>query len=307
MTTHSKFDVIIVGGSYSGLAAGMALGRALKNVLIIDSGKPCNQQTPYLHNFLTNDGKAPSELAATAKRQVEKYETVQLFSGVAIKVIKTGDVFVIEVASGETFLAGKLIFATGIRDMLPAIDGLAACWGISALHCPFCHGFEVKNESTGILGNGKDGYELASLISNWTNGLRLFTNGPSTLTAVQTARLAEHQIKIIETPIEKLEHNSGYIQQITFKDGSSSQVKAVYIRSPFRQVSQLPEALGCALTDYGYIQVDAFQVTSVPGVYACGDNTNKTRTVANAVAQGTTAGMTVSKQLITEQFLQLTS
>ncbi len=302
MKTHPHFDTIIIGGSYSGLAGAMALGRALKKVLIIDSGKPCNQQTPHSHNFLTNDGKTPAEIAAIAKAQVEKYETVQFFSGVAIKGTKTRNGFEIEVASGETFQAGKLIFATGIRDMLPAIDGLTACWGISALHCPFCHGYEVKNESTGILGNGKDGYELASLIANWTNDLTLFTNGPSTLTAVQTAKLAEHQIKIKETPIEKLEHNSGYIQQIVFKDSSRSQVKVVYIRSPFRQVSQFPETLGCTLTDEGYIQVDAFQATSVPGIYACGDNTTKTRTVANAVAQGTTAGMTASKQLITEQF-----
>lgn len=302
MTTHQQFDVIIIGGSYSGLAAGMALGRSLKKVLIIDSGKPCNQQTPHSHNFLTNDGKTPAEIGAIAKAQVEKYETVQFFSGVAIKGTKTGNGFGIEVASGETFRAGKLIFATGIRDMLPAIDGLTACWGISALHCPFCHGYEVKNDSTGILGNGKDGYELASLISNWTNDLTLFTNGNSTLTGEQLTKLEEHQIKVVEKPIKGLEHTNGYLQHILFTDGTTASSKAVYIRSPFRQVSQLPESLGCVLTEDGYIQVDSFQATSVPGIYACGDNTTKIRTVANAVAQGTNAGMTASKQLIAEQF-----
>lgn len=302
MTAHQQFDVIIIGGSYSGLAAGMALGRALKKVLIIDNGKPCNRQTPHSHNFLTNDGKTPAEIATLSKNQVEKYNTVTFFSGLTINGKKTASGFEIHVASGEMFDTSKIIFATGIRDMLPGIDGLSACWGITALHCPFCHGYEVRNEKTGVLGNGTDGYELASLISNWTNALTLFTNGPSTLTAGQTAKLEEHEIKITETAVEKLEHTNGYLHQILFKDGSRSPVKAVYIRSPFRQVCQLPESLGCALTADGYIQVDAFQATSVPGVYACGDNTAKTRTVANAVAQGTTAGMTVSKQLIAEKF-----
>jgi thioredoxin reductase len=302
MTTQRQFDVIIIGGSYSGLAAAMALARALKKVLIIDSGEPCNRQTPHSHNFLTNDGKTPAEITAIARAQVEKYGTVRFFWGTAIDAKHTRDGFEILTASGETFQAYKLIFATGIRDRLPAIDGLNACWGISALHCPFCHGYEVKNESTGILGNGKDGYDLASLIANWTSKLTLFTNGPSTLTSSQTALLAAHQIDIIETPIAKLAHNSGCLEHIVLSDGSYLPVKAVYIRSPFQQASLLPETLGCALTEEGYIQVDAFQATSVPGIYACGDNTTKLRTVANAVAQGTTAGMTASKQLITEQF-----
>src|SRR5215210_2082005 len=154
MTDNKHFDVIIVGGSYSGLAAGMALGRALRKVLIIDDGKPCNRQTPFSHNFLTNDGNSPTEIAALANLQVRRYETVKFFEGLATSGIKTENGFEIQVASGETFAAKTLIFATGIIDVLPDIDGLAACWGISVIHCPFCHGYEVRNEKTGILGNG---------------------------------------------------------------------------------------------------------------------------------------------------------
>ncbi|MES2377833.1 MAG: NAD(P)/FAD-dependent oxidoreductase [Bacteroidota bacterium] len=297
-----QYDVIIIGGSYSGLAAGMALGRALKQVLIIDSGKPCNAQTPHSHNFLTHDGKAPALIAALAKQQVENYNTVKFFNGVAIKGTKTNNGFEVQVASGELFYAGKLIFATGIRDMLPGISGIAECWGISVLHCPFCHGYEVKGEVTGVIGNDTAGYELAGLISNWTKNLTLFTNGCSTLSAEQTAKLEDHHIKIVAKEIEMLEHTNGYLQYIVFKDGTKAAVKAAYVRSPFRQVCQLPESLGCEMTEDGYIKVDAFQETSIRGVFACGDNTTKTRTVANAVATGTAAGMTVSKQLITEEF-----
>ena len=123
MVSNNPFDVIIVGGSYSGLAAGMALGRALKKVLIIDEGKPCNRQTPYSHNFITHDGKTPAAIAALAKEQVQQYKTVTFFSGLAItgKAIKNG--FEIRVSSGEIFEAKKIIFATGIRDILPDIEG----------------------------------------------------------------------------------------------------------------------------------------------------------------------------------------
>ena len=302
MTDRKIFDVIIIGGSYSGLAAGMALGRALKQVLIIDSAKPCNQQTPHSHNFLTQDGKTPTEIATLGKQQVQMYNTVAFLNDLAINGTKTENGFEIETASGETFSAQKLIFATGIRDLLPDMEGIAACWGISVLHCPFCHGYEVRNEKTGILGNGEDGYELSSLISNWTNDLTLFTNGTSTLTAEQIDKLEKHHIKIVDKEVERLEHIDGYLQNIIFNDGTKSSVKAIYMRSPFEQHCRIPESLGCELTDDGYLKVDPFQETTVNGVFACGDSTTRIRTVANAVAMGTTAGITVSRKMIAEEF-----
>ncbi|MEI6190555.1 MAG: NAD(P)/FAD-dependent oxidoreductase [Chitinophagia bacterium] len=302
MPDQNTFDVIIVGGSYSGLAAAMALGRAVKKVVIIDSGKPCNRQTPFSHNFLTNDGRSPKQIAALAYLQVSRYETLKFFDGIAINGIKTHNGFEVMVNSGENFAAKKLIFATGIKDMLPGIDGLAACWGISVLHCPYCHGYEVKNEVTGILGNGDPGFDLARLISNWTNDLTLFTNGTSTLSPKQTAELVKHKIQIVEKEVKKLEHINGYLQNIIFTDGTTTSIRAIYDPVPFEQHCKIPVLLGCELTDEGYIKVDPFQETTVKGVFACGDNVTRMRTVANAVAMGTTAGMTVSKKMILEEF-----
>jgi thioredoxin reductase len=302
MYNNTQSDIIIVGGSYSGLAAGLALGRALRQVLIIDSGRPCNRQTPNSHNFLTQDGKTPAEIAALARKDVQGYDTITFFNGLATSGTKTENGFEILTASGETFSARRLIFATGIKDIMPDIEGYAECWGISVLHCPYCHGYEVRNVRTGILGNGEYGFEFSKLISNWTKDLTLFTNGPSILTAKQSADIQKHNIKMVETEIEKLEHIKGRLQQIVFKDGTTYSLKAIYANSQFEQHCTIPKILGCELTDQGYIKIDPFQRTTVPGIYACGDNTNRMRTLANAVAMGTTTGMTANKDIIEESF-----
>jgi thioredoxin reductase len=264
----STVDVIIVGGSYSGLTAGMALGRALKKVLIIDEGKPCNRQTPYSHNFITHDGKTPLEIATLAKKQVQLYNTIEFFIGLATngRAIKNG--FEIQVSSGEIFEAKKIIFATGIRDILPDIDGMAACWRISVLHCPYCHGYEVRYEKTGVLANGVIGFDFTRLISNWTNDLTLFTNVTSKLTVEQREQLEKYHISIVEKEIENLEQVNGHLQNIIFRDGSKFSIKALYAPVPFEQHCTISASLGCQLTEEGYIKVDAFLETIISGVFA---------------------------------------
>jgi thioredoxin reductase len=302
MKSNKQYDVIIIGGSYSGLAAAMALGRALKKVLIIDSAKPCNRQTPQSHNFITHDGQKPSEIAALAKQQVKHYHTVEFLNGLAINGEKTKNGFEILTDSGEKFNASKLIFASGIDDLMPDIPGYAESWGISVLHCPYCHGYEVRNQKTGILGNGDFGFEFSVLISNWTDNLTLFTNGKADLSIEQSAKLKKHKIRVVEAEIEQLEHENGYLKSVHFKDGSNTPVKALYARSAFVQHSAIPELLGCEINDEGYIRVNPAQKTNIEGIFACGDNCTRMRTVANAVAMGTTAGMMVNKELIEEGF-----
>lgn len=302
MKNDRSFDVIIIGGSYSGLAAGMALGRALKKVLIIDSGKPCNAQTPYSHNFLTQDGKTPAAIADLAKLQVTFYDTVSFFSGLAVSGKKTSSGFEIQTASGETFQGTQLIFATGVRDIMPDIGGFSECWGISAIHCPYCHGYEVRNEATGMLANGEHGYEMSRLISNWTKDLTLFTNGTSTLTPEQEKEIRKNHIKIVEKEIEKLEHVQGHLHHVVFKDGTRQPLKALYAPRPFEQHCTIPKSLGCEFTEEGYIQIDALQATTVEGIFACGDNTTRMRAVAMAVSAGTMAGIAASKKLIFDAF-----
>ncbi len=302
MKEENAYEVIIVGGSYAGLAAGMALGRAMRKTAILDSGNPCNHQTPYSHNFLTQDGIPPGDIARLAKQQVQQYPTVHFRQDEVTAVLKEEQRFSVKTKLGETLTAAKLVLATGIRDRMPDIPGFSACWGISVLHCPYCHGYEVRHRKTGILANGNEGFALATLITNWTHDLALYTNGPSTLSDQEYRKLHAHGIPVIEKEITQIAHQQGHIENLRFHDGTVASVQVLYSRLPFEQHTPLPSFLGCEISAEGYVKVDATQRTSVDGVYACGDNASKMRTVANAVATGTTAGMMVNKEILEEAF-----
>lgn len=303
MIDNNKYDVIIIGGSYAGFSAAMALGRSLRKVLIIDSGKPCNQQTPYSHNFITQDGKKPSDINSRAKKQVLKYPTVTFVEDKVIKSIKKETVFEIQTERKEVFIARKLLFTTGLKDIFPEINGFAECWGISILHCPYCHGYEVKNEKTGIIANGTIGYEFIKMISNWTKDLTVFTNGKTTLTEEQTAILKKNNVTVVENEIDYFLHNEGKIINIVFKNGTKIAVKALYTKPPFEQHSLLPQELGCEITEQGLIKVDTFQKTTIAGIYAAGDNSTLVRSLAQAVSSGSVAGALINKELIDEDFV----
>ena len=302
MMDRNSFEIVIIGGSYSGLSAGMALGRALRNVLIIDSGQPCNIQTPYSHNFIAQDGKTPKEIATLARQQVEEYRTIGFYDGLAIGAKKTTNGFEITTERDDIFTAQKLIFATGVKDLMLNINGFAECWGKSVIHCPYCHGYEVRNQKTGILANGDFAFHYAQLISNWTKDLTLFTNGKSTLNQVQIEKITKHHISIVEKKIASFEHDNGNIHQIVFEDHSTFQLKAIYARPDFEQHCKIPERLGCELTEEGFIKVDFFQKTTVEGVFACGDNASPLRAVSYAVATGTIAGAMLNNGMTEEAF-----
>ena len=298
-TTH--FDAIIIGGSYAGLSAAMALGRSIRNVLIIDSGQPCNQQTPFSHNFITQDGVAPAKIAKQAKKQVLEYPTVKHLKDKAVSAKKENEVFTVATENGSDFTTQKLLFATGVKDHMPDIPGFSECWGISVLHCPYCHGYEVKNQPIGILANGEVAFELCQLIQHWTQNLTLFTNGQSTLNKDQTNLIKRLDISLVEKEVDRLQHQSGSLDKILFRDGSSTGLSAIFSRVEFEQHCKIPMELGCKLTEQGHIEVDDMQKTSVDGIFAAGDNTVPFRTVSIAVAAGTKAGAVINMELIGEK------
>ncbi|MFB9865447.1 NAD(P)/FAD-dependent oxidoreductase [Rufibacter immobilis] len=302
MQERTTFDVIIIGGSYAGLSAAMCLGRALRQVLVLDMGQPCNRQTPHSHNFLTQDGETPAAIAQKARAQVQAYPNVSFRNDAALQVTGQNCDFTVTTASSSILKASKLIFATGIRDLMPPIKGFSECWGISVLHCPYCHGYEVSGKEFGILANGEMAFELVKLLQNWSMKLTLLTNGPNKLTPEQERQLQHYQVAVEEKEVAEFVHEQGQLQQVTFQDGSTRNLTTVFARLPFEQHCPLPQALGCALAASGHLQVDAFQRTTVPGIYAAGDAISKLRGVSAAVAQGTAAGAFVNKDLIDERF-----
>lgn len=298
MKTNNKYDVIIIGGSYAGLSAAMALGRAMRHVLIIDSGKPCNRQTPHSHNFLTQDGNTPASIAKMGRAQVLQYPTIEFTEGEVTRVEGKNDQFVVYNSEGQAIAARKILFATGIKDLMPEIKGFADCWGISVIHCPYCHGYEYRHEQTGILANGDQAFEFARLINNWTKKLTVFTNGASTITESQREQLLKLNIGVIETAVQEIRHTDGFLEELLFGDGSSSKMTALYAKIPFGQHSNIPAKLGCQMTDTGYIQTDDFQKTSIPGIYAAGDNSTMVRSISVTVGTGTKAGAFINHELI---------
>ncbi|WP_316797491.1 NAD(P)/FAD-dependent oxidoreductase [Pedobacter agri] len=297
-----NFDVIIIGGSYAGLSAALTLGRATRKVLVVDSGNPCNKQTPHSHNFLTHDGKTPAEISAEAKADVLKYSTVEFLHEEVVSAKKVLNLFHVELKDGQHFTARKLLLATGLKDILPNIKGLKECWSISVIHCPYCHGFEVKDEKIGLLMNGDLAFEMAKNLNLWNKDLTILTNGFSKLTIDQQEKLQSKSIRVITDEIEELIHLGGVLKAVRFKNGEELALKAIYTKSETEQHINFDAQLNFELTDLKTIKVDEQQETTAKGVYAAGDCTTLMRSLSIITASGTLAAVMMNKEMISEDF-----
>ncbi len=302
MKEKTNFDVIIIGGSYAGLSAAMSLGRSLREVLIVDSGLPCNRYTPHSHNFITHDGAVPGEIAAKAKSQVLEYRTVAYHQDIALSGQKINTGYQINTRSGKTFQAKKLIFATGVRDIFPAIKGFEESWGKSLIHCPYCHGYEVKGQKTAILANGERAIHVGGLVDNLTKDLTVITRGKADFSEEQWKSLERNRIRVIERDVVEVMHHNGQIKAVLFDDGTHENYDAAYAAIPFEQHCDIPVSLGCELTQAGHLKVDQFHQTTVGGIFAAGDCTSMFRSVANAVSTGNLAGAMANHQLVQDSF-----
>lgn len=297
-----EFEVIIIGGSYAGLSAAMTLGRSLRKTLVIDAGKPCNQQTPHSHNFLTQDGSTPAEIAEIAKSQVTKYDSIKFYDGLAVNGKRGKENFEITTSKGDVFTSKKLVLATGIRDLLPNIEGFSECWGISVVHCPYCHGYEIRNKKTAIIANGERAIHLASLVNNLTPEITILTSGTKEFEVTQLEKLKRYNIQIIEKEISAIKQQNGQLEKIVFKDGSTEYFEYAYASIPFEQTSNIPKELKCKFTEHGHIEVNFMQKTTEDSIFACGDNSSMMRSVAAAVYGGNITGAMINNELTQENF-----
>ena len=296
----ADYEVIIVGGSIAGLSAALTLGRSLRRVLVIDSGRPCNRQTLHAHNFFTRDGERPAQLTAIAREQATAYPSVSLVEG-RVTTLEKGDGFTVVTEQGMHYQARKILLATGVENLMPSIEGFAESWGRSVVHCPYCHGYEVHSQPLGVLADGDVGLEFVELIQNWSRNLTLFTNGPSTLTDEQRSKIGRLNVRIVETPLARIDHVEGFMRALELQDGSSVSLTTLFARVPFRQHSDLAQQAGADLNPAGLIVTSSFGQTSVAGLYAAGDNSSLMRSLVMASAGGTTAGVFLNRELIGEE------
>lgn len=270
--------------------------------MIIDAGKPCNRQTPHSHNFLTHDGDRPAEISKAAKAEVLKYSTVKFLNAKADSAKPIAGGFRVGIGDGQHFTSRKLLLATGLKDTLPGIKGLAACWAISAIHCPYCHGYEVKNEKIALLMNCDHAFDMVKNIHLWNKDLSILTNGKSELNVEQAEKLKSKSIAILEEEIVELEHQNGQLENIVFKNGEKIAFKAIYVKPEIEQHVNFSEQLGFELTDLKTIKVNEQQQTTAMGVYAAGDCATLFRSLPIVTAAGTMAAVMINKELISEDF-----
>jgi thioredoxin reductase len=313
MNTHTSddlLDVIIIGAGPTGLSAALILGRSLKQVLVIDSGKPRNAVSHSANSYFSRDGIAPSELLKIGREQLQKYETVNFQTGKVIKVkalesSEKPDRFQITLDTGEQFLARKLLLATGVTDELPAIAGFNELWGTSVFHCPYCHGWEVRDQPLATYGKGQPGFEMAQHLTGWSRDLIHFSDGDAGLSDEQRQQLLAWGVELREEAIARLEQENGTLTGIVLTTGEVIPRHGIFVYPQPHQHSDLAKQLGCDLADNGAVQVGENKQTSVPGVYAGGDTVSLFSAIGIVVAEGGMAGVFINRALIAENLTML--
>lgn len=304
------FDVIIVGGSVAGLSAALVLGRARRSVLVLDSQQPRNAQSPGVHNFLSRDGILPAELRQIGREQLKPYPSVQVRFATAEHAQAIDGGFVVKLDDGSEISSRKLLLASGVIDELPPIEGLAELWGSSVFHCPYCHGWEVRDQPLAVLvPDAERLFHVATLLHNWSSDLVVCTNGEAQLSPEQRQILAKLNLPIREDRLVGIEQANGQLTHLIFDQGEPLARSGLLIGVPQRQRSQLPAQLGCEVSDNpqmpGLIKVQMLGQTSVPGVYAAGDATAGMQQAINAAAGGAMAGAGINHELIQDMLKQL--
>jgi thioredoxin reductase len=295
-----QYDVIVVGGSFAGLSAAMYAARGRRKVLVIDAGQPRNRFADHSHGFFGQDGRAPADILGEARAQLLAYPTVTMMEGRAERAATAGTGFEVETDNGEGFGAMRLVLATGVRDILPDVQGLAAQWGKRVLHCPYCHGYEVAGGPLGVLATGPMSLHQAELISDWGD-VTLFANGMFEPDGDQAQALEKRNIRFEPAKVSEVQDDGSGCLVVRLDGDRRASVRALFIAPRNVMASPLAEQLGCALNEGPLgraIVVDDKQQTSVPGVFAAGDAARLMHNIAFAVAGGAMAGVAAHQSLV---------
>jgi thioredoxin reductase len=299
------WDCIVVGGGAAGLSAGLVLGRARRRTLLVDSGSQSNLPAHGIGGLLGHDGRPPRELYEIGRGELAAYPSVEVRSGEVVGAMRDGDLFEVELSDGTRERTRRVLLATGMQYRPPAIPGLAELWGRSVFHCPFCHGWEARDQPLAVLANGDRAVHAALLLRGWTDDIVLLTDGPAALDDDDRRLLAAAAVSIDERPVAELVARNGELAAVGFTDGCRLTRSGMLVATTLHQRSRLAERLGVDVAEPSAVAQDQVAVdplcrTNVPGVFAAGDLSARMPQVAAAIAAGSLAAASVVQSLLAE-------
>ena len=306
-TAHdSQADAIIVGGGVAGLSAAVALGRSRRSVVVVDSGDPRNAPAAHSHNYLTRDGESPLELVRLGRDEARHYGA-RIIENSALSATRTESGFEVTLADGSVVHGRRLLVTTGLTDVLPDIPGLAERWGRDVLHCPYCHGWEVRGQAIGIIGSAMSGHQ-AQMWRQLSESVTVFAHTATEFTAEELQRLDARGIGIVDEEIARVDVADDAIVGVTLTDGRQVRLDALVVGPNFTSRADVLASLGIAATEMvlgdhvlgTHIEADPVGATSVPGVWVAGNVSAPMDTVVAAAAAGVKAGAAINGDLIEE-------
>jgi thioredoxin reductase len=292
-----RYDVIIIGGGAAGLSAALVLARARRSIAVVDAGAPRNAPAAHLHGYLSRDGVAPTELLAVGRREVQGYGGT-LLAGTVTKIGPDETGFTAVVDGGQQISARQILVTTGLRDEIPDIRGLRSRWARDVLHCPYCHGHEVRDRQLGVLGGGPGAVRYAQIVRQWSDDL-IYVTPPDLLTATERSELRARTIGIVEGTIDEVVIDSDdHLRGLRMGDGCDIPFDAVFVPPRFVPTNHLLLDLGCAADPDGWVSVDSTGRTSVPGIWAAGNVVDPRAQVITAAGAGSATAIALNADLV---------
>ncbi|MFC5151722.1 NAD(P)/FAD-dependent oxidoreductase [Streptomyces amakusaensis] len=294
-----RYDVAIVGAGAAGLSAALVLTRARCRVAVIDAGEPRNASAAHLQGFLSRDGTAPAALLAAGRAEVAGYGA-HLVDARADHIAPAPGGFSVRLAGGPALTARRVLVATGLRDELPDLPGVRERWGKDVLHCPYCHGHEVRDRPLGVLGGRPGAVEQALLVRQWSPDVILFAH-TAAVTDEERERLDARGVRTVEGPVERLSTADGRLRGVELADGREISREAVFVLPRPVPGDALLTGLGCAVDETGWVRVDSSGRTSVPGVWAVGNVADRRAQLITAAGAGSAAAIALHHDLVDEE------
>jgi thioredoxin reductase len=295
----NQYDVVIIGGGAAGLSAALVLARARRRVLVVDSATPRNAPAAHMQGFLSRDGIPPGNLLAAGREEVQGYGGT-IVTGAAKELVRCGrNRFQVLLGNGARVSARRLLVATGLRDELPEIPGLRERWARDVLHCPYCHGWEVRDQPLGVVWNGPETVRYAQIVRQWSHDVVLFAPA-DTLASAQRSELVARAIGVVEGAVARVLIDDDHLTGVRMDDGQVIPRAALFVPPRFVPNDDLLTGLGCDLAEHGWVVTGAHGITSVPGVWVAGNVTNPRAQVITAAGEGSATAIAINADLVDE-------